>query len=202
MDLYITEEEFRDLLNIDKNYSVPKEAIIDYQKAVIGSYLMHEELFDKNHVIWEDERGDKLDYFFGISSGRSTTWRGACILRSKGLNTHVTSKVTRKGVTFSLETVFDKVIDFMISFNKKYSKKYGVRYDFTPDPYWSHTYLIWFHGLEVDNLPLVFDKLDNKKFVPGWKVKDSITNMQDIWLGDIKPEVSKIIENFKNTQKS
>lgn len=200
-DMYITKEEFEELLDVNKEYSVPNQAVVDYQKVVIGSYLIYKELFNKDHIVWIDEEGNKLTYSLDVPKYvPEFSWRNLCKRDHwhGNLSVHISPVTTENGTTFDLETVYTKVWDFIDTINKKYSKKYGVRYIFRGDRYWTHTYLFRFHGIQVDNLPMVFNELGNKEFIKDFKIVDSITNMKNHYVGNIKPGISKIIECFKN----
>ena len=212
MNLYIpTEIEFRDLFKLDQDTRISKSTREQYAKYILGSYLLYVELRDikekkpitveiegkkekittyssddKGWQVFVDPLGTRMSlecYYFDKSRNDNTPF---WTYTKFGNNAKYAASVTYKLFDYELEKI-----------KGKYLKKYGLELEWKnmSIKYGDIHHPIWLDGCKFMNT-LMIKRKDRYVYIKDYEIKDTITNRDNIWTGDILPLVKKIIESY------
>lgn len=215
-----TAEEFKETFKLNANYKIPIATLKQYTKYVVGSYLLWKELSDianrKPFSIRYNNKVEKIVAY--VSDETGTGWQEFVAPLGSRMRLECAYKDgkyydgTEKSTPFWTYTKFDKdkcsVVsivykEFTNELNKirsKYSSKYRIEMTW-------RNYLecrasglmgpIWLDGCDFMNELEVRTGKGTCEFIGDYDIKHTITNRNNIWIGNQLPAVKKIIDSIK-----
>lgn len=211
--LYIlTEDEFKDVFKLDKNYKIPKATLKQYSLYVKGSYLLYIELskikYNKPLAINFNGKKEMIvcdvtcnegwqNFIDPLGNRMELECRYLDVLSDKSEN--ITPFWTYTKFHDDAKTVaslaYNSLSEWLIKIRSFYIYKYSV------DLKWRNQFIkygdlhhpIWMDGCNFINKLIVKNPNEIYEFISDYDIKQSITNRYNVFNGDILEPVNKIL---------
>jgi len=203
----MTQEEFKKLFELHKDCKVTKATVKSFEKIVLGSYLLHDEIMNNDKLIPTNRVDGEKIWLSGYADGRSS-WRDH--IMGIGSLPHIfvsfRYKKDERSIPFWSCRTEDIKHDIRIAYSlwegemirivAKHSAKYGVSMDFDLDEYQSNYWFFRTRDIKIMTPIFYKDEKGHDQQISSWDMRQVITQKSNTFLGRTPKAIQDVISEY------